>query len=68
MLKGPLLPRGGRALVKRLVLGVSEVAWMTTFDLVVKTDLGGVVELGEDNVRGEVRVRRNPDQPLHLCV
>jgi hypothetical protein len=30
------LPRGGRALVKRLGLGVSKVDWTKTFDFVVK--------------------------------
>ena len=34
--RGSLLPRGGRALVKRLGLGVSKVDWTTTFDFVVK--------------------------------
>ena len=34
--RASLLPRGGRALVKRLGLGVSKVHWMTTFDFVVK--------------------------------
>ena len=31
-----MLPRGGRALVKQLVLGVSKVDWTATFDFVVK--------------------------------
>ena len=30
-----LLPRGGRALVKRLGLGVSKIDWSTIFDIVV---------------------------------
>ena len=37
LLSGSLLPLGGRALVKRLVLGVSKVDWTTTIDCVVKS-------------------------------
>ena len=35
--RGFLMPRGGRALVKRLILGVMNDDWTTTFDYVVKS-------------------------------
>ena len=34
--RGSLLPRGGRALVKRLVIGVNRVDWTKTFGFVVQ--------------------------------
>ena len=37
--RGSLLPRGGRALVKRLGLGVSKADWATPSDFVCKDDL-----------------------------